>query len=100
MRDQGDHPLDRATYWIEYVIRHNGAHHLRTASRKLSLIQKRTCGCYICLPIIIHNAGFRTRLSVYSNHSACIQITETQLRKEKQMTNICASDSIYDKWGK
>jgi len=41
MRDQGDHPLDRASYWIEYhVIRHNRAHHLRTASRKLSLIQK------------------------------------------------------------
>jgi len=40
LRDQADHPLDRATYWIEYVIRHNGAPHLRTASRKLSLIQK------------------------------------------------------------
>lgn len=40
MRDQADHPLDRATYWIEYVIRHNGAPHLRTTSRKLSLIQK------------------------------------------------------------
>lgn len=40
MHDQADHLLDRATYWIEYVIRHNGAPHLRTASRKLSLIQK------------------------------------------------------------
>jgi len=39
MRDQADHPLDRATYWIEYGIRHNGAPHLRTASRKLSIIQ-------------------------------------------------------------
>ena len=40
LRDQEDHPLVRATYWIEYVIRHNGAPHLRTASRKLTLIQK------------------------------------------------------------
>lgn len=40
MRDQTEHPLDRAIYWIEYVIRHRGAPHLRTASRKLSLYQR------------------------------------------------------------
>ena len=40
MRDQPDRPLDRATYWIEYVIRHDGASHLRSASRKLSLFQR------------------------------------------------------------
>ncbi len=40
MRDQPDHPLDRSTYWIEYVIRHKGAPQLRTASRKLSLSQR------------------------------------------------------------
>ncbi|EFX64661.1 hypothetical protein DAPPUDRAFT_66055 [Daphnia pulex] len=40
MRDQTDRPLDRAVYWIEYVIRHQGASHLRSASRKLSLFQR------------------------------------------------------------
>jgi glucuronosyltransferase len=40
MRDQMDRPLDRAVYWIEYVIRHCGAPHLRTASRKLWLYQR------------------------------------------------------------
>lgn len=40
MRDQMNQPLDRAVYWIEYVIRHQGAPHLRTASRKLSLYQR------------------------------------------------------------
>ncbi len=40
MRDQMNKPLDRAVYWIEYVIRHQGAPHLRTASRKLSLYQR------------------------------------------------------------
>ena len=40
MRDQMDGPLDRAVYWIEYVIRHRGAPHLRTASRKLWLHQR------------------------------------------------------------
>jgi glucuronosyltransferase len=40
MRDQMESPLDRAVYWIEYVIRHDGAPHLRTASHKLSFIQR------------------------------------------------------------
>ena len=29
MRDQMDNPLDRAVYWVEYVIRHRGAPHLK-----------------------------------------------------------------------
>lgn len=32
-------PLDKAVYWIEYVIRHNGAHHLKTAGNQLNWIQ-------------------------------------------------------------
>ena len=40
MRDQTESPLERAVYWIEYVIRHDGAPHLRTASHKLSFIQR------------------------------------------------------------
>ncbi|KZS08936.1 putative UDP-glucuronosyltransferase 2B20 [Daphnia magna] len=40
MHDQRDKPLDRAVYWIEYVIRHKGASHLRSSSRKLSLYQR------------------------------------------------------------
>ncbi|XP_071371471.1 UDP-glucuronosyltransferase 2C1-like [Centroberyx affinis] len=35
-RDQPIKPLDRAVFWIEYVIRHKGAPHLRTQSNKMS----------------------------------------------------------------
>ena len=38
-RDQIDKPLDRAIYWIEYVLRHEGAVHLRSAARDLNFIQ-------------------------------------------------------------
>lgn len=31
-RDRIIDPLDTAIYWIEYVIRHKGAKHLRTAA--------------------------------------------------------------------
>lgn len=40
MHDQIDQPLDRAVYWIEYVIRHNGAPHLRSPSRRLGFFQR------------------------------------------------------------
>ncbi|XP_044753278.1 UDP-glycosyltransferase UGT5-like [Coccinella septempunctata] len=32
-------PLDEAVYWVEYVIRHRGAEHLRVAALKLSWYQ-------------------------------------------------------------
>lgn len=35
-RDQPMKPLDQAVFWIEYVIRHKGAPHLRTQSSKMS----------------------------------------------------------------
>lgn len=31
--------LDTAVYWVEYVIRHGGAHHLRTAAVDLTWYQ-------------------------------------------------------------
>lgn len=34
-RDKPQHPLDTALYWIEFVIRHKGAAHLRTESYKM-----------------------------------------------------------------
>ncbi|KAG8228496.1 UDP-glycosyltransferase [Ladona fulva] len=37
--DQRDHPLDRAVYWIEYVLRNKGAKHLRPAAADLKWYQ-------------------------------------------------------------
>jgi glucuronosyltransferase len=38
-RDRINSPLDTAMYWVEYVMRHKGAHHLRSAARKLNFLQ-------------------------------------------------------------
>ena len=39
MRDQPETPLERAVFWTEYVIRHKGAPHLRSAARDLTWYQ-------------------------------------------------------------
>ncbi|XP_063775876.1 UDP-glucuronosyltransferase 2A2-like isoform X4 [Pseudophryne corroboree] len=44
--DQPVKPLDRAVFWIEFVMRHKGAKHLRPASHELTWYQ------YHCLDVI------------------------------------------------
>ncbi|XP_015235799.1 PREDICTED: UDP-glucuronosyltransferase 2C1-like [Cyprinodon variegatus] len=46
-RDQPMPPMDQATFWIEYVIRHKGATHLRTQAYKLPWYS------YHCLDVLV-----------------------------------------------
>ncbi|XP_044729028.1 UDP-glycosyltransferase UGT5-like [Chrysoperla carnea] len=46
INDQLVHPLDKAVYWVEYVIRHKGAPHLRSAGADIPLYQ------YLLLDVI------------------------------------------------
>jgi glucuronosyltransferase len=38
-KDEPESPLDRAVLWTEYVLRHNGAKHLRSAALDLAWYQ-------------------------------------------------------------
>ncbi|KAM4594214.1 2-hydroxyacylsphingosine 1-beta-galactosyltransferase [Fundulus diaphanus] len=38
-KDQPGHPVTRAVYWISYILRHNGANHLRSAVYEVSPYQ-------------------------------------------------------------
>ncbi|KAF5304918.1 hypothetical protein FQR65_LT00802 [Abscondita terminalis] len=38
-RDQPVKPLQKAVFWVEYVLRHDGAHHLKTGAFKLHWMQ-------------------------------------------------------------
>lgn len=38
-KDQPGHPVNRTVYWINYILRHNGAQHLRAAVYSISLYQ-------------------------------------------------------------
>jgi glucuronosyltransferase len=41
-RNQPQTPVERAVFWTEYVMRHKGAAHLRSAARKLNYFQYRS----------------------------------------------------------
>lgn len=51
--DQMEKPLDRAVFWIEYVLRHSGAVHLRSAARELSYIQYFSVDVFVIFVVII-----------------------------------------------
>lgn len=38
-RDRPEHPLDKAAFWIEYVLRHNGARHMQSSAVHLNTFQ-------------------------------------------------------------
>ncbi|XP_062272770.1 UDP-glucuronosyltransferase 2A2-like [Scomber scombrus] len=52
-RDQPMKPLDRAMFWIEFVMRHKGAPHLRTESYKMSFIQYHSIDVVVFLLAVI-----------------------------------------------
>ncbi|KAH1003158.1 hypothetical protein HUJ05_011098 [Dendroctonus ponderosae] len=56
LRDREVAPLATAVYWIEYVLRHNGAPHLRVASLELAWYQYYLLDVYlpiVLLPVVV-----------------------------------------------
>lgn len=55
-KDRPNDPMDLGVYWIEYVLRHKGARHLRNAGRKLNSLQYHSVdviGAYLAIIGII-----------------------------------------------
>jgi glucuronosyltransferase len=51
--DQPLSPLDTAIYWIEYVIRHNGAPHLHYSSVDMPFYQYYLLDVYLLIGVIV-----------------------------------------------
>lgn len=52
-RDRPEHPLDKALFWIEYILRHNGAKHLQSPAVHLNLLQYYLVDVYAFLLFIL-----------------------------------------------
>ena len=67
-RDQPETPKERGVFWAEYVMRHKGAHHMRSAARQLNFFQ------YYCLDvftIISAFLGIVVAIVFYSIRGVC-----------------------------
>lgn len=52
-RDRPMGPMKTAIYWIEYVIRHQGAPHMRSPAKDLNLLQRSSVDVLAFLSVIV-----------------------------------------------
>ncbi|XP_075168196.1 UDP-glucosyltransferase 2-like [Haematobia irritans] len=78
-RDQLNSPLERSTYWIEYVLRHKGAPHIRNLGQNLSSWQFYNHDVYIFLCIV----GFILSFLAYLTLNIFIKLSKMVLFKNK-----------------
>lgn len=52
-RDRPLSPMKTAIYWIEYVIRHQGAPHMRSPAMDLNLLQRNSVDVIAFLALIV-----------------------------------------------
>lgn len=53
-RDRPLGPMKTAIYWIEYVIRHQGAPHMRSPAADLNFLQKNSIDVIVVLALVIY----------------------------------------------
>lgn len=49
LRDQPQTPLERAKFWVEYVIRHKGAPHIKSVVPQMSVVEFYNFDAYAVL---------------------------------------------------
>lgn len=60
-KDQPGHPVTRAVYWINYILRHNGASHLRSAVYQVSPYQYFLLDVIFTVGAVLALVGFSLR---------------------------------------
>jgi len=58
--DQPEQPLERAVFWTEYILRHKGAPHMRSAALDLAWYQVHLLDVYAFLASILLLSSFLT----------------------------------------
>lgn len=65
-RDQPLTPMETGVYWVEYVIRHKGAPHLRSAGQDLTWISYHNLDVYAFLLVIMYTLFWVTKFILLS----------------------------------
>lgn len=66
-RDQPKKPIDTAIYWVEYVIRHKGAHHMHSSGQDLSFLQYHNLDILLTLVALVVVLNFIVSKCCYGN---------------------------------
>ena len=77
MNDQLEKPIDKAVFWVEHVIRHKGADHLKTAVKNLTWYQ------YFLLDVILFSVAtcfVLFKLLVYVVRRMCLKKSPTKIK--------------------
>ncbi|KAG8331676.1 UDP-glucuronosyltransferase 1-1 [Homalodisca vitripennis] len=75
-RDQPNSPADRLVFWVEYLLRHGGAHHLRPASALLPWYQLYLIDILALLLATASRTLFLRSLRYLSDQSATSGLVE------------------------
>jgi len=64
LRDQPETPQERGVFWVEYVMRHKGARHLRSAARDLNFFQYHSLDVVAVLLLLVLTVIFVCVMSI------------------------------------
>lgn len=80
LHDQPQPPMEKAIFWVEYVLRHDGAYYMQTSAQYLNFIEYHNLDVYatfaaaiflsIFLPIYVIRKFFRMVLTCMNSSSA------------------------------
>jgi len=56
--DQPQTPMEKAMFWIEYVIRHDGAYFMQTSAQYLSFIEYNNLDIYAIVLVVLFSMIF------------------------------------------
>ncbi|XP_043535981.1 UDP-glucuronosyltransferase 2C1-like isoform X2 [Chiloscyllium plagiosum] len=77
-RDQPQTPLQRAAFWVEFVLRHGGAAHLRPASFSLSWYAYYSLDVALCLGMVVAFLTGLALLAIRRLYQALRRVKEKQ----------------------
>lgn len=80
-RDQMQTPLERAVYWTEFVMRHNGTNHLRLGSVDLAPYQRALIDVYV---VLILSALIPLLFTVFCIRKCCCRRQSVSVNKKHQ----------------
>jgi glucuronosyltransferase len=52
LKDQPQKPMEKAIYWIEYVLRNDGAHYMQTSAQYLNFVEYYNLDIYLMFGLI------------------------------------------------